>query len=40
MMIEKKNAFKKGRKAFKARVSDKSNPYNINDSTHLFWLMG
>ena len=39
-MIEKKNAFKEGRNAFKADTSDKSNPYNINDSTHLFWLMG
>jgi hypothetical protein len=39
-MIEKKNAFKEGRNAFKASISDKSNPYNINDSTHSFWLMG
>lgn len=39
-MIEKKNAFKEGRNAFKADTSDKSNPYNINDSTHLFWLKG
>ena len=39
-MIEKKNAFEEGRNAFKAGISDKSNPYNINDSTHLFWLQG
>jgi len=39
-MLEKKNAFKEGRNAFKASISDKSNPYNINDSTHLFWLLG
>ena len=39
-MLEKKNAFQEGRKAFKASISDKSNPYNINDSTHVFWLMG
>ena len=35
-----KNAFKEGRKAFNAGISDKSNPYNINDSKHLFWLQG
>ena len=39
-MIEKKNAFKEGRNAFKASISYKSNPYNINDSTHSFWLKG
>jgi ribosome modulation factor len=39
-MIEKKNAFEKGRNAFKAGISDKSTPYNMNDTTHLFWLQG